>query len=453
MVCASNVASGLAAAAAATAAAPRYVLYFDQYHTDVLPNNTLTAGITHVITAFANSSLFASEPAGTYAPFKDLTSIRQMFDNGTKVCMAIGGWGDAEGFRAGLATNESRALYASNIATTLDTLGYDCIDMDYEYPGGNGYDYKQVPNSDLTSEIETFPELLSAIKSAIGDKELSIAVPGLERDMIAYTAETVPFINEAVDFVNVMTYDLMNRRDTVTKHHSDVEGSLAAIQAYLDRGMTASKLNLGIAYYAKYFTLPSNSTCTGPLDCPIVQAETADGQDAGNSGAMTFEASSFPVTVDASNLTASTDGACGGTITCAGTTWGACCSQYGYCGNTDAHCGTGCQPDFGTGCTAADTKTTAQSFADAIANGQTDTERGGQWYIDTEASLFWTWDTAELIAEKFTKIVSEKGLGGVMAWSLAEDSYDWSHLKAMQDGVKSLSTAAKARKVRRNIKY
>ncbi|KXS12978.1 carbohydrate esterase family 4 protein [Gonapodya prolifera JEL478] len=25
-----------------------------------------------------------------------------------------------------------------------------------------------------------------------------------------------------------------------------------------------------------------------------------------------------------------------------------CCSQYGYCGSTDAYCGTGCQPGFGT---------------------------------------------------------------------------------------------------------
>ena len=45
--------------------------------------------------------------------------------------------------------------------------------------------------------------LLQEIKSAIGDKELSIAVPGLERDMIAFTPEQVPKINAAVDVVNV----------------------------------------------------------------------------------------------------------------------------------------------------------------------------------------------------------------------------------------------------------
>lgn len=415
----------------------------------------MTAGITHVITAFANSSLFTTDPVGEYTPFMDLSEVRSMFDNGTKVCMAIGGWGDNEGFRVGAASEESRSLYASNIASTLNRLGYDCVDMDWEYPAGNGYDYKQVPNSDLTSEIDTYPLLLSAIKSAIGTKELSIAVPGLERDMIAYTAEKVPEIDAAVDYVNVMTYDLMNRRDTVTKHHTDINGSLAAIDAYLARGMTASKMNLGIAFYAKYFELAANTTCTTGIGCPIALAEDADGQDTGTSGAVTFEASSLPVEVDTSSLTDSTDGSCGSgtSFLCSATaTGGSCCSQYGYCGDTSAHCGTGCQADYGT-CTDETTKTTAESFADALSNGSTDTDAGAQWYVDTETNLFWTWDTPELITQKFTDIYQARGLGGIFAWSLAEDSYDWSHLEAMQAGVKALQaevTSTRNRKVRRS---
>lgn len=47
-------------------------------------------------------------------------------------------------------------------------------------------------------------------------------------------------------------------------------------------------------------------------------------------------------------LTPSVDGTCGGTVTCAGTHWGTCCSQYGWCGVTDEHCRAGCQPAFGT---------------------------------------------------------------------------------------------------------
>jgi chitinase len=78
-----------------------------------------------------------------------------------------------------------------------------------------------------------------------------------------------------------------------------------------------------------------------------------------------------------------------------------------------------------------------------LSKSVTDEERGGQWWWDSENELFWTFETVELIQRKFDEIVSAKGLGGVMAWSLGEDSYDWSHIKAISKGVKQ--TASKKR--------
>ncbi|RYP49182.1 hypothetical protein DL768_005060 [Monosporascus sp. mg162] len=48
----------------------------------------------------------------------------------------------------------------------------------------------------------------------------------------------------------------------------------------------------------------------------------------------------------------SEDGTCGGAdgVTCVGSEFGNCCSQYGWCGSSADHCGTGCQPEFGSGC-------------------------------------------------------------------------------------------------------
>lgn len=51
--------------------------------------------------------------------------------------------------------------------------------------------------------------------------------------------------------------------------------------------------------------------------------------------------------------TPSTNGSCGpqldGSIfSCTDSTFGTCCSQNSYCGNTDAYCGTGCNPLYGT---------------------------------------------------------------------------------------------------------
>ncbi|KAF6822476.1 agglutinin Isolectin 1 [Colletotrichum plurivorum] len=48
--------------------------------------------------------------------------------------------------------------------------------------------------------------------------------------------------------------------------------------------------------------------------------------------------------------TVSTDGSCAGTkgFTCQGSSYGNCCSQWGFCGSSTAHCASGCQASFGT---------------------------------------------------------------------------------------------------------
>ncbi|KAK3688738.1 hypothetical protein B0T22DRAFT_512468 [Podospora appendiculata] len=41
------------------------------------------------------------------------------------------------------------------------------------------------------------------------------------------------------------------------------------------------------------------------------------------------------------------DGKCGDGLTCAGSAFGQCCSEHGWCGQTTDHCGVGCQAGFG----------------------------------------------------------------------------------------------------------
>jgi chitinase len=43
--------------------------------------------------------------------------------------VALGGWGDNAGFSTGVASNDSITTYAKNIATMLDTMGFDGVGM------------------------------------------------------------------------------------------------------------------------------------------------------------------------------------------------------------------------------------------------------------------------------------------------------------------------------------
>ncbi|PWY92867.1 glycosyl hydrolase, family 18 [Aspergillus heteromorphus CBS 117.55] len=414
-------------------AAMRFAMYIDEYHTNGLPSTDQTEGISHAIMAFAPSTLFNSDSPAQFTPFEPVSTMRSRFGPNTKVMIAIGGWGDSSGFSQAATDETSRNRYAKNVAAMLDSHGFDGVDIDWEYPGGNGQDYKQTPNSAKVSEITTYPLFLSAMRSAIGpNKTLSIAVPGKLGDMIAFTPETGPQIWPSVDMVNVMTYDLMNRRNNVTMHHTSVKDSLRTIQAYADIGLEGEKTNLGMAYYAKWFETEPGAGCDEqPLGCKTVVMENDDGSDNGKSGALTFEKSTMGAAPK--DLKISYDGTCGADKgKCPD---GQCCSQYGNCGTTSDFCQAGCLSDYGTckGISLTD------SWRAALSSGKTDTDLGGQYYFDSPNNIFWTWDTADLIGRKFTDIVDESKLGGVMAWSLGEDTLAWEHLGAMQEGVKGRS--------------
>ncbi|CAI6340809.1 unnamed protein product [Periconia digitata] len=421
----------VALAAAVAATSPRFVMYHDEWHPTRPTNPSDRAVITHLILAFAQANNTAA-----YKPHVSISTLRDEYPS-AKLSIAIGGWGDTIGFTESTKSQAGIDKFANDIKTLVATTGVDGIDIDWEYPGGNGADYKQVPNSAKVHEIGAFPKLLQAIREAIGkDKILSIAVPGKKGDMIAFTKETGPLIWPSVDHVNIMSYDLMNRRDAVTSHHTSVAGAAQAVQNYLDIGAPPSKINLGFAYYAKYFTTTGDCTAS-PLNCQIAIAEDPiTGADTLTSGAWTFEKAHMQA-VNGSALPVSTDGTCGadkGTRCASG-----CCSQYGNCGTSKEHCSGACQHAFGTGCTDADI---AGSWQNAASNGVTDTEAGGQYYFDAANKLFWTWDTKELIARKFQDVVAKYGLGGVMAWSLGEDSNDWSHIRAMTEGLKTINGIA-----------
>ncbi|OTB00123.1 glycoside hydrolase family 18 protein [Hypoxylon sp. CI-4A] len=413
----------------------RNVIYFDQYHKAILPHKKETSGITHVIMAFANSSLFADKTAGEYKPFMPINDVRAMFDNGTQIGIALGGWGDTAGFTSGAMTPASRKKYAHNVAKMVNKLGFDFVDIDWEYPGGNGADYKENPNGNKTTEITTFPLFLHAIKDAIAPKHLSVAVPAMQRDMITYTKHQAPHIFSAVDMVNVMAYDMVNRRDTVTAHHSSVKGALDTIQQYLDLGLEPAKVNLGFAYYAKFFQTAPGVTCTKPTGCHIIAAENEDGSDSGTSGTMTFEkANVHPLPVP-KELQATTNGSCGAgtSFTCGS----GCCSQYGFCGASAEYCALGCQTAY-SGPGACSGPDLVDAFRKALAHGVLDEKEGGMWYWDPDTKFFWTWDTPALMQRKMHEIVGAKGLGGVMAWSLGEDSAGWTHIQTVSHAVKKM---------------
>ncbi|KAI6082291.1 glycoside hydrolase family 18 protein [Hypoxylon rubiginosum] len=374
---------GLFTATMTSAAAPiRNIMYLTGQHPFV-PDSTTSSPITHVAMAFMSPSFFNRKEGSSseWPLFMPVDEARSKFSPGTKVLVAIGGWGDSAGFDTGAYSDESRATFARNVAAMVEDTGADGVDIDWEYPGGNGEDWKKIPNEARAWQVAAYPKFLAEIRSALGpDKIMSAAVPGLPHDMIAFTPETVPQIMESLDFLNVMAYDLMNRRDNVTKHHTGIEASLTAVRAYIDNGAEPDKVNLGFAFYAKYFRTEHEPCVDNPIGCPTgLLEDPVTGEDLGRAGAFAWR-DEVPYEVQA-------------------------------------------------------------SFERARTKGKYDQRGGGWYYWDEEESIWWTYDTPEVVAKKFPLIMEQENLGGVFAWGLGEDAPKWAHLRALNAGVRRLASS------------
>jgi GH18 family chitinase len=192
---------------------------------------------------------------------------------------------------------------------------------------------------------------------------------------MAFTPTTVPKIMKEVDFLNIMTYDLMNRRDIVTKHHSGVSDSRDSIQRYIDRGASPSRLNLGFGYYVKWFM--TQECFQGKLlGCPTQLLENPEtGADLGKTGGFSWH---DEVPQDQST-----------------------------------------------------------SFKRARIDGEYDRD-GSYFYWDEKEWRWWTFDTKKSIRTKFSKVVSELGVGGVFAWGLGEDAPSFEHFRVTAEEVRRI---------------
>jgi GH18 family chitinase len=73
-----------------------------------------------------HSSTFNRPEGGSEWPlFTTVEQIRSQFADGTAIMVAIGGWGDTQGFSEGAATEESRKLFARNVKAMIDDTGAD----------------------------------------------------------------------------------------------------------------------------------------------------------------------------------------------------------------------------------------------------------------------------------------------------------------------------------------
>ncbi|UXX79580.1 glycoside hydrolase family 18 protein [Reichenbachiella carrageenanivorans] len=181
-----------------------------------------------------------------------ITALKKQYPD-LKVLVSLGGWGGCETCSPVFETEENRQAFAVSVVDILKTYDADGIDLDWEYPGIEGFPGHAYKPEDK----QNFTALVRAIRTAMGnDYELSFAAGGFKK----FLTESVEWdkVMPLLDRVNLMSYDLINGYSTETGHHTALyanpnqEVSTDFAVQYLDAiGVPLSKVVIGAAFYAR----------------------------------------------------------------------------------------------------------------------------------------------------------------------------------------------------------
>ena len=178
---------------------------------------------------------------------------------GLKVILSMGGWGGCEHCSDGFSTPEGRKEFASSVKETGDYFQTDGIDLDWEYPTirlDNDIDQNPVHKT-APEDKANFTDLVRQLRDTLGkNAEISFAAGGFNTYLQGSVdwADVMPEVN----YVNLMTYDLINGYATQTGHHTALystphqkESTDNAVQYLIRIGVDPKKIIIGAAFYAR----------------------------------------------------------------------------------------------------------------------------------------------------------------------------------------------------------
>jgi len=170
-----------------------------------------------------------------------------------KVLLSLGGWGGCEPCSDAFATKEGRKTFAESVKEISTFFNSDGIDLDWEYPTVNGYPGLKFSPTDK----DAFTALVKELRSTLGkEKVISFAAGGFQ----SYLDSAVNWkkVMRYVDYVNLMSYDLVSGYATTTGHHTALysnpkqkESTDNAVQFLIKNGVKPGKIIIGAAFYAR----------------------------------------------------------------------------------------------------------------------------------------------------------------------------------------------------------
>lgn len=198
--------------------------------------------------------------------FKQLQLLKKAYPT-LKTLITVGGWERSKYFSDVAATAQSRARFAKSCVVYMKDNNFDGIDIDWRYPVSGG----PTTNVSRPEDRENFTLLLAAVRdeleaNAAKDNRrylLTISAPAVEP---LYSNFELDKIAQYLDWINLMSYSFQGSWSALASHQAPLFGSArdprgdvirkqynvdGAVRAYLDAGVPAGKIVVGIALYGQ----------------------------------------------------------------------------------------------------------------------------------------------------------------------------------------------------------
>ncbi|MDO1451392.1 glycoside hydrolase family 18 protein [Rhodocytophaga aerolata] len=221
--------------------------------------------LTHINYAFVdvkNNQAFLTNEKTDTVNFRKLNALKKINPH-LKILISIGGWAWSENFSDAVLTDASRKSFAVSAVNIIRKHKLDGVDIDWEYPGMPGEEgniYRPQDKQNFTRMFEALRQELDLLEKQEGNKKLlTTAVAGFAQFLDHTEMDKA---SRYLDYVNLMTYDLFSGDTAV--HHAGLYASALyqstkyadhAVKAFMEAGVPASKLVLGIPFYGRSFKL------------------------------------------------------------------------------------------------------------------------------------------------------------------------------------------------------
>ena len=214
--------------------------------------------INYAFVDIKNNRAWLHREATDTINFRNLNLLKKQ-NPSLKIVISIGGWTWSGKFSDAVLTDTSRQRFAASAVEIIRKYYMDGIDIDWEYPGREGYTgniYRPEDKENYTLLFKELRKQLDDLQLQTGKKYLLTTAAGAFKSFIDHTE--MGALQQYLDYINLMTYDFSGGK--IASHHTSLYASKAyeahnnadnAVKLFIAAGVPENKLIMGVAFYGK----------------------------------------------------------------------------------------------------------------------------------------------------------------------------------------------------------